>query len=79
LYSNAGFLYVFQKCPLYQNPFTSKAEKGTLTLIILHLLALSLMVNRSVSSLVAERRSTEHQNTHFTFDNLFPKIVPFMR
>ena len=28
---------------------------------------------------VSNKRCTENQNTHFVFNNFFPKIVPFMR
>jgi hypothetical protein len=34
-----------------------------------------LLIMRNVS----DKRCREHQNTHFIFDNLFSKIVPFMR
>jgi len=26
-----------------------------------------------------DKSRRENQNTHFTFNNIFPKIVPFMR
>jgi len=28
---------------------------------------------------VSDKSCTENKNTHFSFDNYFPKIVPFMR
>jgi len=28
---------------------------------------------------VSDKSCTENQNTHFTFNNFFQKIVPFMR
>jgi len=34
-----------------------------------------LLIMRNVS----DKSCRENQNTHFTFNKLFPKIVPFMR
>jgi len=34
-----------------------------------------LLTTRNVS----DKSCTENQNTHFMFNNVFPKIVPFMR
>ena len=28
---------------------------------------------------VADKSCTENRNTHFMFNNIFPKIIPFMR
>jgi len=28
---------------------------------------------------ISDKSCTENQNTHFNFDNFFPKIEPFMR
>jgi len=28
---------------------------------------------------VSDKRCRENQNTHFMFDNFFPKILPFVR
>ena len=39
----------------------------------------SMPVEGGVRSHPAHRSCRENQNTNFTFNNVFPKVVPFMR
>jgi len=55
----------------------------TITMSTLHIYLCTLMIiSRSIILIMRKfsgRIFRENQNTHFMFNNVFPKIVPFMR
>jgi len=57
----------------YLTRITGTLHEGQCTFMTVSRLILYIMRN------VSDKSCRENQNTHFVFNNIFPKIAPFMR